>query len=69
MRIHPACTGGIPSVAAQDSQLASVGIIGGADGPTEVVVSSAVNWPLAICAFLVVAAAGLILYLCFKCKK
>lgn len=78
MKMHQACTGTLSAIAAptgltgcrsQDFQIASVGIIGGADGPTKVVVSSAVNWPLAICVFLVVAATGLILYLCFKRKK
>lgn len=53
----------------RDSSLTSDTIIGGADEPTHIVVTSAVNWPLVVCVLLVTAAAGLILYLCFKHKK
>lgn len=52
----------------RDSSLISDAVIGGADEPTQIVVTSAVNWPFVICVFLA-AAAGLILYLCFKRKK
>lgn len=55
------------SVAA-DGSAGSVAIIGGADGPTEVIVSSSVNWVAVIAALLIlVAAIGLIVY--FKRKK
>lgn len=52
-----------------DSSLTSDTVIGGADEPTHIIVTSAVNWPFVICILLAVAAAGLILYLCFKRKK
>ncbi|MFR8011764.1 MAG: hypothetical protein ACLU8W_08435 [Clostridia bacterium] len=60
---------GVSGCCSRDSSLTSDAIIGGADEPTHIVVTSAVNWPLVICVLLVAAAAGLILYLCFKHKK
>lgn len=53
----------------QDVGLPPAAVIGGADEPAQIVVTSAVNWPLVICVLLAAAAAGLILYLCLKRKK
>lgn len=52
----------------QDVGLPPAAVIGGADEPNHIIVTSAVNWPLVICVLLA-AAAGLILYLCLKRKK
>ncbi len=46
----------------------SVGVIGGADGPTAIFVSSSVNWGLVI-GTAVVIAAGIILLFVRKRKK
>ena len=49
---------------------ASIGIIGGADGPTAIFVTSKINW-LAVCGFIgmIVVAIGLVLIIYRNKKK
>lgn len=55
-------------LAAADGSAGSSAIIGGADNPTEIIVSSSFNWAAVIVALLILAVAiGLIVY--FKRKK
>ena len=52
------------------SQAASIGIIGGADGPTAIFVTSSVNWQRVFGLIGAVAVAVLaVVLICRKCKK
>lgn len=46
----------------------SVGVIGGADGPTAIYVSSSVNWALIIVATIVIAV-GIFAFIVLRKKK
>lgn len=51
------------------SESASIGIIGGADGPTAILVSSNINW-LYICGFIgIIAVAILVVIFIYRNKK
>jgi Na+-transporting methylmalonyl-CoA/oxaloacetate decarboxylase beta subunit len=46
----------------------SVGIIGGADGPTAIYLGSSINWPFII-KMIIVIAAGILAFLFFRKRK
>ena len=50
------------------SKSASIGIIGGADGPTAIFVTSRINWP-GVCGFVGIIAVAIVVILMIRRKQ